>query len=223
MEPTPSPVLAKKLWSMVRIVILMMRKGLSSKSKLMVDFHLMMKRGKIASKAIGNMMFHHHYHNHISNLSCKPQDPNLAFINPSRIRDYEFSCSNSPAFPSFHVSKNRKHHNHYSSYYRHHNSKNSYHTTGGSGTTINDITTVSAVKKVLEMLNNEGGTTDQSGASPVVPGFGGYGRNSPFVRQLRITDSPFPLKNNDDDEDCHVDKEAEEFIKNFYNQLRLQN
>ncbi|MCL7024043.1 hypothetical protein MKW94_004302 [Papaver nudicaule] len=70
------------------------------------------------------------------------------------------------------------------------------------------------------MLNNEGLTADQSGASPVVPGFG-YGRNSPFVRQLRITDSPFPLKNNDD-EDCHVDEEAEEFIEKFYKQLRLQ-
>ncbi|KAF2285227.1 hypothetical protein GH714_039053 [Hevea brasiliensis] len=53
-------------------------------------------------------------------------------------------------------------------------------------------------------------------ASPMVlPGFG----KSPIVRQLRITDSPFPLK---DEGDSQVDKAAEEFIKKFYKDLKLQ-
>ncbi|KAL1559105.1 hypothetical protein AAHA92_09486 [Salvia divinorum] len=54
-------------------------------------------------------------------------------------------------------------------------------------------------------------------ASPALPGFG----PSPMVRQLRITDSPFPLR--DDEEDNHVDEAAEEFITRFYKDLRQQN
>lgn len=63
------------------------------------------------------------------------------------------------------------------------------------------------------MLNNE----MVAEASPLVtlPGFG----KSPMVRQLRITDSPFPLK---EEGDSQVDKEAEEFIKRFYKDLKLQ-
>lgn len=70
---------------------------------------------------------------------------------------------------------------------------------------------MAAVQKMLEMLNNE-----VVEASPMVlPGFG----KSPMVRQLRITDSPFPLK---DEGDSQVDKAAEEFIKKFYKDLKLQ-
>lgn len=55
-------------------------------------------------------------------------------------------------------------------------------------------------------------------ASPMVlPGFG----KSPMVRQLRVTDSPFPLKDNEE-VDAQVDKAAEEFIKNFYKELKQQ-
>ncbi|KAK1313455.1 hypothetical protein QJS10_CPA06g00810 [Acorus calamus] len=43
---------------------------------------------------------------------------------------------------------------------------------------------------------------------------------SPACRQLRITDSPFPIK--EDEEDCHVDDEAEDFIRRFYEQLSMQ-
>lgn len=62
------------------------------------------------------------------------------------------------------------------------------------------------------MLNN-----DMVEASPLVslPGFG----KSPMVRQLRVTDSPFPLK---DDGDSRVDKAAEDFINKFYKDLKLQ-
>lgn len=70
---------------------------------------------------------------------------------------------------------------------------------------------MNAVKAVLEMLNSE-----VTSPSPALPGFG----RSPMVRQLRITDSPFPLK--DIDEDGEVDKAAEEFIERFYNELKKQ-
>ncbi|XP_047963534.1 uncharacterized protein LOC125208034 [Salvia hispanica] len=53
-------------------------------------------------------------------------------------------------------------------------------------------------------------------ASPALPGFG----PSPMVRQLRITDSPFPLCNAE--EDNHVDEAAERFIMKFYSDLKRQ-
>lgn len=55
--------------------------------------------------------------------------------------------------------------------------------------------------------------------SPVLPGFG----PSPIGRRLRVSDSPFPLGNVEEEEDSHVDEAAEEFILNFYKDLRHQN
>ncbi|XXG64350.1 hypothetical protein AAC387_Pa05g2328 [Persea americana] len=194
-ESPPPPVLAKRLWNILRIVIFMIRKGIS-KRKLMVDLHMMMKRGKMAGKkAFGSLMSHHHH----SNFSCRTatdvhhrMSRSHPFYAP---REYEFSCSNSPAFifPSFqfHLPTRKNHQR------RHH-----------------DEDDMSALRKALEMLDSE-----TSSPVSVLPGFG-FGK-SPMVRQLRITDSPFPLKESGD-ENSHVDKEAEEFIKSFYEQLRLQ-
>lgn len=182
---------AKKLWHVVRIVFFMLRKGLS-KSRIMVDLHLLLKRGnKLAEKAILDLMYHHHN----SSFSCRSSD-SLSFISP---REYEFSCSNSPSFHPFlaHKRKHRHHHHfHFTKAYKY-----------------DDVTTGAAVQKMFEMLNNHDQVVE---ASPVVlPGFG----KSPKVRQLRITDSPFPLK---DDGDCQVDKAAEEFINKFYKDLKQQ-
>uniref|UniRef100_A0A2N9GB46 Avr9/Cf-9 rapidly elicited protein 146 n=1 Tax=Fagus sylvatica TaxID=28930 RepID=A0A2N9GB46_FAGSY len=187
-EPSP-PVVAKKLWNIIRVVFFMVRNGIC-KSKMMVDLHLMFKRGKLAGKAIANNLIFHN--NNLSSLSCKSND-SLSFISP---REYEFSCSNSPSkYNPFHFNKRKHHHNFFNKSYGY-----------------DDVTTVNAVQKVLEMLNN-----DIVEASPLVtlPGFG----KSPMVRQLRVTDSPFPLK---DEGDSQVDKQAEEFIKNFYKDLKLQ-
>ena len=41
-----------------------------------------------------------------------------------------------------------------------------------------------------------------------------------MVRQLRITDSPFPLSNGEEDS---VDEAAEKFIMKFYKELRREN
>ncbi|KAJ9167874.1 hypothetical protein P3X46_019464 [Hevea brasiliensis] len=191
MEPS-TPQVAKKIWHIIRVVFFMLRKGIS-KSRIMVDLHLMLKRGnKLAGKAIGNLMYHHHK----SSFSCRSNDA-LSFISP---REYEFSCSNSPATINPFLAHKRKHHHH------HFHFAKSYK--------YDDVTTVAAVQKMqkmLEMLNSE-----VVEASPMVlPGFG----KSPMVRQLRITDSPFPLK---DEGDSQVDKAAEEFIKKFYKDLKLQ-
>ncbi|OIW03699.1 hypothetical protein TanjilG_29734 [Lupinus angustifolius] len=182
---------AKKLWKILRIMFMMLRKGIA-KSKIMVDFNLLLKRGKLAAgKVIANTsILHHHY---FAAFTCRRS--NLSFISP---RDYEFSCSNSPAL-SLHK------HN------RRHNRSLGWFSTPCQQ---NEVSTMDAVQKVFEMLNNEN-TVE---ASPLValPGFG----KSPIGRQLRITDSPFPLK--DEGDHGQVDMEAEEFIKRFYKELNLQ-
>jgi len=108
--------------------------------------------------------------------------------------DYEFSCSNSPAVIKFH-NKNKNHHSG-----RHHND-------------------VSTIQKVLEILNDVDASSFSS-PSPLVtfPGF----EKSPIGKKIRVTDSPFPLKEEEGDDYSHVDVAAEEFIKRFYKNLNLQ-
>ncbi|XP_027126061.1 uncharacterized protein [Coffea arabica] len=199
------PVIAKKFWHMVRVVYFMLRKGIS-KGKLMTDLNMMMKRGKIAGKAIQKLMFHHS-HTWASSFAAFPahhrrsHDKHLSFPAPSG-EYYEFSCSNSPAYPSFHLpfhlSKRKSNHH-----------SNLFTCTQAPAAEDSDAA-VHAVMRALEMLHSET-------ASPALPGFG----KSPMVRQLRITDSPFPLR--DVDEDSHVDEAAEEFISRFYKDQRRQN
>ncbi|KAM1717441.1 hypothetical protein ACFX11_025274 [Malus domestica] len=201
MEQNNLPVIARRIWSIVRVAFFMLKKGIS-KRKLLLDLNMMMKRGKLASKALSNLMFHHHHHNHYH--------PHYSSTTSSAApQEYEFSCSNTPNYP-FHLMGKR----------RHHNNRNNFFTCAHAQLTQDDeMATAGAVKAVMEMLNNDllaVETVASVAASPVFPGFG----KSPMVRQLRITDSPFPLR--EADEDSHVDKAAEEFIEKFYKNLWQQ-
>ncbi|KAM0032063.1 hypothetical protein Hdeb2414_s0016g00470931 [Helianthus debilis subsp. tardiflorus] len=120
---------------------------------------------------------------------------------PNFPEHYEFSCSNTPVYPLSLFTTHKKHH------------KQHKKTTHNKSTIVNNehdhIFVDPAVIKALEMLTS-------AAVSPVVPRFG----KSPMVRQLRVTDSPFPLGNGE--EDSHVDEAAEKFIMKFYNELRRQ-
>ncbi|PHT79379.1 hypothetical protein T459_17431 [Capsicum annuum] len=182
------PVMAKRFWKVVRVAYFMLKKGLSSKRKLMFELNLLVKRGKIAGKtAIQNLMLHDHNNN------------NTQGHHSSFKEFYEFSCSNSPAFHlPFHLNKR--------------NNKHSYHAV--PAIEHDDVIMINAaVFKALEMLQSET-------ASPALPGFG----RTPTVRQLRITDSPFPLRDEADEGDMmsHVDEKADEFISRFYRDLRRE-
>jgi hypothetical protein len=188
-------VVSKKMWNILRIVFYMLK---SSKSKLMLDLNLMVKRGnKLAGKAIGAL--HHHHVMTSTTFGCVSESDSLNFISP---REYEFSCSNTPMV-KFNISNGRRRNYHHDvrqfakCHYRYDDA----------------ATTVAAVQKMLEMLN----TPATVAAESPLPGFG---RSSPAVRQLRITDSPFPVK--DEGSDLMVDTKAEEFIKKFYRDLKLQ-
>lgn len=195
---SPPPALAKKLLHILKIIYYMLKKGLTSKNKLTMDLHLLLKRGKIAGRALANLIhFNHHHHSHrpkipFSSFSCRSMDPNLSFYNP---REVEFSCSNTP------IQKNR--------------SKNySY-----------DFEAFIAIAKTFEVLNsnNNNNMNEVSDAESVAPSpMILFGKSTPVtVRQLRITDSPFPVKE-DEVSDGKIDKEADDFIKRFYKQLRMQ-
>ncbi|XVF86687.1 hypothetical protein PTKIN_Ptkin18bG0062100 [Pterospermum kingtungense] len=203
------PVMAKRVRSIVRAVLFMMRKGILSKRKFMVDLNMFIKRGKIAgAKAIGNLMFHHHSNRHVSSSSSSSS----SFMAAAKTapHEYEFSCSNTPnhIFP-FNLASSKKK-NSINNYYHHF-----FACTQAPRTYDDDMATMNAVKVVLEMLNNN---NDVVASSPMLPGFG----QTPLVRQLRVTDSPFPLRDVDED-NGYVDKAAEDFINRFYKDLKQQN
>nr|XP_004513033.2 uncharacterized protein LOC101510669 [Cicer arietinum] len=118
-----------------------------------------------------------------------------SFVSP---HDYDFSCSNSPTVIKFHNKKKNNHHR-----YHHHQCHD-----------------VSTVQKVLEILNDME-TSSFSSPSPLVA-LSGFDKSPIGKKQLRITDSPFPLKEEEGEDYSHVDIAAEEFIKRFYKNLNLQ-
>ncbi|MED6210670.1 hypothetical protein PIB30_066364 [Stylosanthes scabra] len=188
-------VVANKVWNIVRALFFMLRKGIAN-SKLVLQFNSMLKRGKLAGKALLNTLIFNHHHN----LTCRSHDTHLSFISP-RARlptHYEFSCTNSPALMNVNrlrstIKRTTKHHSKY-----------------------DDVSTLTAVQKVLDILNNTDNNKVEASPLVALPGFG----KSPIGKQLRVTDSPFPLK--DEGDNGQVDMAAEEFIRRFYKELNMQ-
>ncbi|RLN11214.1 hypothetical protein C2845_PM09G16060 [Panicum miliaceum] len=233
------PNMARRLWHVVRAVLFMLRKGVS-KRKLAMDLHLLLQRGKIAGKALGNLMTAHgHHHDKAAaeaavpppppQFSCRALDPALAVYDPHGAREVEFSCSNTPSYPSLHLIPTGK---------RRRRSNRRTHR-GANGAEPGWYNYDAAdIARVFEILNNNeqllgGGDGDASPgaeqpsplalmATPSPALWASFGRTPAHVRQLRITDSPFPLRDDAAGDGGQVDREAEEFIKKFYDQLRTQ-
>nr|CAB3479332.1 unnamed protein product [Digitaria exilis] len=89
-----APAVGKRMWSYLRAIFFMARKGLlSNKRKLLLGVHLLMKRrpNKAVSRTVAALLSHHHG-GHGSNAL-------------RRRGEYEFSCTNSPAASSGSSSK----------------------------------------------------------------------------------------------------------------------
>jgi hypothetical protein len=88
MEVHAAPAVGKRLWSYVRAAFFMARNG---KRKLLLSMHLLganKRRGtKAVTRAVANLLTHHHHGHHANAYAL-------------RRRDYEFSCTNSPAAAS---------------------------------------------------------------------------------------------------------------------------
>lgn len=170
---TQAILLAKKAWKLA----LLLKKAISTTNLL---FLLLLKRG---NKAFHSFLLKHAFASQTDVVrSCPP------------FKEYEFSCSNSPAFQFFPGKLHRRR-------YR-----------------VDEAAVAAAVQRVFDILNTEG--PGSAVATPMLlPGFG----KSPAVpvRQLRVTDSPFPVKGNEE-ESKQVSKAAEEFITRFYRDLKRE-
>ncbi|XP_058102709.1 uncharacterized protein LOC131246521 [Magnolia sinica] len=185
---------AKRLWNFIRIAYFMMRKGLVSKRKIIIDMNLMMKRGKVVGKSLGNLMFHHNH----------PRSGPRGF----GVQDYEFSCSNSPNPVFFHVGK-RKHHHHYFP---------SIPCIKGP-----DEPEESDEPKAVIMLPNIDYSPDYSyNLQTDVPDLAVGEKLSPMVSPFSVRVSNYSSDDENDSGARQVDREAEEFIRSFYEQLRVQ-
>ncbi|PKA63387.1 hypothetical protein AXF42_Ash005282 [Apostasia shenzhenica] len=216
MESSSTPTMAKRLWHIVQVVFYMLRKTIS-KRKLMMDLHLLLKRGKIAGKAIGNLVaFHHQHHHgasaasfaadgHFSAFSSCSIDTAAPFFSPA---ETEFSCSNTPFYANYfrgtakRKNRRRRHDDCY------------------------DAFDAAAIAVAFEMLNAQSASGEESSVSSLVPTPSpalmlDLGR-SPVARPLRVTDSPFPVKEDEAADGGRVDEEAEAFIRRFYEQLWRQ-
>ncbi|KAK9060780.1 hypothetical protein SSX86_021486 [Deinandra increscens subsp. villosa] len=204
-EQRTAPLITKNLWGIIRAILFMMKKDLSKKIPWF-QLHMLLKRStKIAGKAIGNLLLEHETLS--SALTCRPANIRTTVIAPV---EYEFSCSDTPHFYSKRKNNHRR-----------------YHSAGSGGGSSrrshNDCElTVKHVKKVFDILNGyeaaAGGLVDQPEKSPLTMlGFG----ESPDVRRLRVTDSPFPEEETAEDA-IQVNKAAEEFIRNFYKGLKQE-
>lgn len=210
------PIITKKAWNLIRVMFFMLKKGIS-KAKFITNLNMMIKRGKIASKSLHNLLFHHHknwavatFPRHLpppqsddeNELSCTttPQNQNKDYhgldANDAILKALEIlaSATASPALSRFGKSPMVKQ-------LRITDSPFPFSNGDEDG----------QVLKALEILTT-------ATASPALSRFG----KSPMVKELRITDSPFPLSNGDEDGD-QVDEAAEKFIMRFYNNLRGEN
>ncbi|XP_028778936.1 uncharacterized protein LOC114735413 isoform X2 [Neltuma alba] len=178
----------------------MLRKGFT-KPKLLMNLNLILKRPrKLAGKAIANLISHHHHHHH--GAAAASHDAQLQLSTP-RGDEYEFSCSNTPNYSFF--------------------SKRDpcqFFACAHAPLTLDDDTAAvnDALKVALEMVGDKKGKDVVVEASPALHWSG----RTRAVRKVRITDSPFPVTDGDDDGKHQVDEAAEVFINMFYKELRTQ-
>jgi hypothetical protein len=229
MEPNMAP---RRLWHVVRAVLFMLRKTVS-KRKLAMDLQLILHRSKIASKALGKLMNGHGHHDNQPAAAKGPPppyssrvlDPALSVYGPRGTGlEVEFSCSNTPSYPPIQLIPTKR---------RRRNNRRTHRGANGAEPGWYNYDAAD-IAKVFEVLNDEQLLNDVVGdgagaaalavlATPSPAMWSSFGRSPAPVKQLRITDSPFPVRDDAADQDGGlVDQEADEFIKKFYDQLRTQ-
>ncbi|KAF7023983.1 hypothetical protein CFC21_036404 [Triticum aestivum] len=201
------PGLGRRLLDVLRTVYHMLRRGLCRK-RLMMDLHLLLGRGKLAGRHFRDLLAHQPLAGgtRFGAAAAAGASPSALSMYQHDPRDVEFSCGSTPVheqavFP-FKIGRGRGRGRSY----------------GGL-----DAATVAAA---FEMMNahaagNSGGDTPGvSRATPSPMLALSLGRCPAGARQLRVTDSPFPVEPEGVDE--RVDAEADSFIKRFYEQLKMQ-
>ena len=227
----------KRLMSVLRAVYHMLRRGLCRK-RLMMDLHLLFGRGKLAGKALRNLVAaanhphgaHHHHHlvaaragagaaNGAAGAAAASASASAAADLPfaPNPRDVEFSCETTPSYSyagpvralfPFRI-RGR----------------------GGGASRGCDGLDFAQVARALEMMSAAEDAAAGAGETPPPPASAAGATPSPMLalslgrspagaRQLRVTDSPFPLEPEGVDERANSNFDA--FINKFYENLRLQ-
>ncbi|XP_014491216.1 uncharacterized protein LOC106753862 [Vigna radiata var. radiata] len=179
---------AKRLWNVMRVTFFMIRKGLISKRKMIMDTNLMMKKGNVR-KSLSNLMSSHHHH----------QQKNPKSVTRGGLGvHYEFSCTNSPNPVFFHMPK-RKHHFNFPCIHAPEvlDDENRFSFEG-----------VVTLPKTPDYMFNI-----------FVPGE----KKSPLLSPFSVRVSNYSaLDESEEAGNDHVDLQAEDFIRRFYEQLRSQ-
>ncbi|GJM94851.1 hypothetical protein PR202_ga11533 [Eleusine coracana subsp. coracana] len=202
------PGMARRLWHVVLAVCHMLRRGLSRK-RIMMDVNLLLGRGKLAGRALRGLLAHPPGHGrHLAAYGGAASSSRSLASFYGHPREVEFSCTTTPSYPP-----------HYGLF--------PFTSSKGRGRARGEYggLDAAAVARAFEMLSTEveGATPSPMVAtatpSPMVAWI--LGRSPAGVRPLRVTDSPFPAVPEDG---CgeRVDAEADDFIRKFYEQLRMQ-
>ncbi|CAO2174982.1 unnamed protein product [Urochloa humidicola] len=219
MEP---PGFGKRLMSVLRAVYHMLRRGLCRK-RLMMDLHLLLGRGKLAGKALRNLVAAaHHPHGGAHHLVSAARARSGATATASTVvaddlpfqpdpSDVEFSCTTTPSYDFAAPGR----------------ALFPFRIRGRGAARGCDGLDFAQVARQLEMMSaadqGAGGETPTPAASaaPSPMLALSLGRSPAGARQLRVTDSPFPVE-----PEGVVDERAnsnfEAFISRFYENLRLQ-
>ncbi|CAD6250990.1 unnamed protein product [Miscanthus lutarioriparius] len=214
------PGLARRLWHVVLAVCHMLRRSLSPK-RIMMDVHLLLGRDKLVGRTLRGHLAHKPSSHHLTNYggtssraSSSSSSSTLASFYGHH-QEVEFSCTTTPSYPQGLFVPLKCH--------------------GGGGRARGEqyggLDAV-VVARAFEMLSAEvdagGGTpavapstmVTTATPSPMVAWI--LGRSPTGVHLLRVTDSPFPVVPEDGCCNEHVNAEADDFIRKFYEQLRLQ-
>ncbi|CAJ1792569.1 unnamed protein product [Sphenostylis stenocarpa] len=191
-----SPVVAKRLWNVMRVTFFMIRKGLISKRNMIMDMNLMMKKGKVVRKSFSNLIPSHHHHHHQKN----PKSVTRGGLGVH----YEFSCSNSPN-PVFFSMPKRKHHFNFPCIHAPEVVEDEHRF---SFEVEGEVPKGVVVPKTPEYTYNF-----------FVPGE----KKSPLLSPFSVRVSNYSaLDETEEVGNDRVDDQAEDFIRRFYEQLRTQ-
>lgn len=209
--------MARRLWHVVLAVCHMLRRGFSRK-RIMMDVNLLLGRGKLAGRTLRGLLAHPpghgHHRRHLAAYGAPPSSSSLASFY-GHPREVEFSCTTTPSYPP-----------HYG-LFPFAGGKGRGRGRGGEYGGLD----AAAVARAFEMLSAEVDVAAGGGASvapspavatpsPMLAWI--MGRSPAGVRPLRVTDSPFPAVPEDGGCGERVDAEADDFIRKFYEQLRMQ-
>lgn len=203
----------KRLWNMLRISLFMIKRGLVKQHKMLQDFHVMMKKGKMLGKYLaGSLKFHH----------------NSKSSNSFDRTDHEFSCGSSPARPALHFTKRRQLHQYFTGI-----ALPCIHPHSCQGEELGEWSNRHSAFLQLDYNINEYTTRDNLEASEFpqneeplsIDEWMESSEDQGWLQALVPDHSSrwsSVHEEADINEQMEVDRLAEEFISRFYNEIKLQ-